>query len=86
MLKLADGFAKPAWFFGSLAAYGVCFALLTHAFKLIPLSVAYAIWGGVGGMLIVALDIFLFGQSLSALQLACIGLIIAGVVGLKLAA
>ena len=84
MLKLADGFARPGWFVAALVAYGLCFAVLTHVFKLIPLSVAYAVWGGVGAVLIVALDILLFGQVLGMLQIACIGLIILGVVGLKL--
>ena len=83
MLKLADGYAKPHWFAGALVAYGLCFAAFVPALQAIPLSVAYAIWGGVGAAVIVAIDVFLFGQALSPLKIAFIGLIIVGVVGLK---
>ena len=85
MLKLAEGFAKPAYFFGAIACYGLCFVLLTQIFRFIPLSIAYAIWAGVGVALVVTIDMALFGQALSALKLGCIALIVAGVVGLKLA-
>lgn len=84
MLKLADGFARPHWFVGALVVYGLCFAVLVQVFRYIPLSIAYAVWGGVGAALIVAIDVSVFGQTVSALKLACIGLIIVGVVGLKL--
>jgi multidrug transporter EmrE-like cation transporter len=85
MLKLADGFARPLWFVAALLAYGVCFAFLTIAFKHIPLSVAYLIWGAGGAVLIVLADIFLFGQAIGGLKLMFMAVIIVGVIGLKLA-
>jgi len=84
MLKLADGFQRPGWFVGALVVYCLCFAVLTHVFTRLPLPVAYAVWGGVGAVLIVFLDILLFSETLSVLQAGFVALIILGVVGLKL--
>ena len=84
MLKLANGFDRPAWFFGGVAAYLLCFTLFVQVLKLLPLSVAYAIWAGAGAALVVALDIIFFSEPVSVLKLCFIGLIIVGVVGLNL--
>ena len=84
MLKLAEGFQKPLWFFAAIASYCVCFALLATILKVLPLSVTYAVWAGAGAAAVTAIDVFIFGQPLSLFKIACIGLIIAGVVGLKL--
>ena len=85
MLKLADGFQKPAWFFAAITAYAVCFAFFAQAIRHVPLSIAYAVWAGMGAALIVAIDVYVFGQSLTALKVGFIAMIIVGVVGLKLA-
>lgn len=85
MLKLAEGFAKPVYFFGAIACYGLCFVLLTQIFRFIPLSIAYAIWAGAGAALIVIVDYFMFNQALGSMKLFFIALIIIGVVGVKLA-
>ena len=85
MLKTAATTERSLWFIGALAAYGVCFAIFMLTLKALPLSVAYAVWGGAGAALIVLIDVFFFGQSLSALQVGFICLIIIGVVGVKLA-
>ena len=58
--------------------------LLGIALKTLPLGTAYAIWTGIGTVGTAILGIYLFGESTAALRLACIGLIIAGIVGLKL--
>lgn len=84
MLKLANGFEKPAWFFGGVAAYLLCFTLFVQVLKLLPLSTAYAIWAGAGVALVVTLDIIFFAEPVSALKLCFIGMIIVGVVGLNL--
>jgi len=85
MLKLSDGLAKWPWFAGAIGAYAVSFALIALALRSIPLSVAYAVWGGAGAVLVVCIDVFLFGQSLGPVKLACIALIIMAVAALKMA-
>ena len=58
--------------------------LLGIALKTLPLGTAYAIWTGIGTVGTAILGIYLFGESTAALRLACIALIVAGIVGLKL--
>jgi quaternary ammonium compound-resistance protein SugE len=58
--------------------------LLGLSLKTLPLGTAYAIWTGVGTLGTAALGIALFGEEISMARLACIGLILAGLVGLKL--
>jgi len=61
----------------------VSLGLLGLALKSLPLGTAYAIWTGIGAIGTAMLGILLFGESTDALRLACIGLIVAGIVGLK---
>ena len=83
-LKYSEGFTRPWPTLGTLAGAGISLWLLTQALKDIPLGTAYAIWTGIGALGVATLGIFLFGDSASAPRLACIGLIVAGVIGLKL--
>ncbi len=62
----------------------VSLGLLGLALKTLPVGTAYAVWTGVGTVGTAILGIILFGESTAALRLACIGLIIAGILGLKL--
>ena len=62
----------------------VSIGLLGLALKTLPVGTAYAIWTGIGTVGTVALGIVLLGESASALRLACIGLIVIGILGLKL--
>lgn len=59
----------------------VCLAL---ALKTIPVGTGYAIWTGIGAVGTAILGIVLFGESAAAARLMCIGLIVAGIVGLKI--
>jgi quaternary ammonium compound-resistance protein SugE len=54
------------------------------AVKTLPIGTAYAIWTGIGAVGAVLLGIVLFGDSASPLRLACVGLVVLGMVGLKL--
>ncbi|UYB51998.1 multidrug efflux SMR transporter [Xanthomonas sp. AM6] len=83
-LKYSEGFTRPWPTLGTLAGAGISLWLLTQALKDIPLGTAYAIWTGIGALGTAALGIALFGDSASPARLACIGLIVAGVIGLKL--
>jgi quaternary ammonium compound-resistance protein SugE len=58
--------------------------LLGLALRTLPVGTAYAVWTGIGAVGVALLGIVLFGESASAARLACIGLILAGIVGLKL--
>lgn len=57
--------------------------LLGWSLKALPVGTAYAVWTGIGAVGTAALGIYLFGESADALRLACIGLIVAGILGLK---
>jgi quaternary ammonium compound-resistance protein SugE len=59
-------------------------ALLYVAMRDLPLGTAYAVWTGIGAVGTAALGIYLFGEPATAARLASIGLIVAGIVGLKL--
>ncbi|WP_198084855.1 multidrug efflux SMR transporter [Variovorax sp. E3] len=58
--------------------------LLARALRYLPLGPAYAIWTGIGSVGVVLMGVLRFGESLSAPRLACITLVIAGTVGLRL--
>jgi quaternary ammonium compound-resistance protein SugE len=83
-LKYTEGFTRlwPSVFTG--ASMVLSLVLLGLALKTLPLGTAYAIWTGIGTVGTAILGIYLFGESAAALRLVCIGLIVAGIVGLKL--
>jgi quaternary ammonium compound-resistance protein SugE len=83
-LKYAEGFTRPVPSILTAIAMIASIVLLGLAIKTLPLGTAYAIWTGVGTIGTAALGIVLFGESASLLRLACIGLIAAGIIGLKL--
>ena len=83
-LKYTGGFTRlwPSVWTG--VALVLSMILLAAAMRVLPLGTAYAIWTGIGAVGTAALGIFLFGESASPARLVCIGLIVAGLVGLKL--
>jgi quaternary ammonium compound-resistance protein SugE len=83
-LKYTDGFTRLWPTLLTLASMIVSLGLLGLALKTLPVGTAYAVWTGVGTVGTAILGIILFGESTAALRLACIGLIIAGILGLKL--
>lgn len=83
-LKYTDGFTRPwptAW---TVLAMIVSVVLLALAVRTLPIGTAYAVWTGIGAAGTVILGIVLFGEPATALRLACIALIVAGIVGLKI--
>ncbi len=84
-LKYTAGFTKLWPSLGTLAAMVISVYLLALALKSIPVGTGYAVWTGVGVVGTAILGIILFGEAASMARLACIGLIIGGIAGLKLA-
>lgn len=60
------------------------FAIFYQAIKTIDLSIAYAVWSGIGLVLVSCVGFVVFREQVSAIKIICIALIIIGVVGLKL--
>jgi len=83
-LKLSDGLHNLWPTIGIVVFYVLSFVPLAFAVKQIDVSVAYAVWAGLGIVLITAIGMFAFDEPLTWLRAACIGLIIVGVVGLNL--
>jgi quaternary ammonium compound-resistance protein SugE len=61
----------------------ISMGLLGVAARYLPLGTAYAVWTGIGAVGTVVLGIALFGESAAFTRLVCVGLIIAGIIGLK---
>ena len=83
-LKYTEGFSRLVPSALTLAAMAGSVILLGVALKTLPIGTAYAVWTGIGAVGTAALGIFLLGEPATALRLASIGLILAGIVGLKL--
>lgn len=84
-LKYTDGFARLWPTVGTAAALISSVALLGAALRTLPLGTAYAVWTGIGTTGTAILGIVLFSEPVTAIRLLCIALIVAGILGLKLA-
>lgn len=83
-MKMSNGFTRLFPIVGTFLAYGLCFAFLAIALKKIPVSVAYAIWGATGIIIVSAIGILVFKESVSALKILSLLFIILGVIGMNL--
>jgi len=84
-LKYTDGFTRLWPTVWTVVAMMISLWLLGLAMKSLPLGTAYAVWVGVGAVGTVLLGIVLLGEAANAARLISVGLIIAGIVGLKMA-
>jgi quaternary ammonium compound-resistance protein SugE len=84
-LKYTEGFTKLWPSVGTIAAMIVSLGLLGVAMKSLPVGTSYAVWVGVGAVGTALMGIVLLGEPATAGRLASLGLIVAGIVGLKLA-
>jgi quaternary ammonium compound-resistance protein SugE len=84
-LKYTEGFTRVLPTAFVVFALTASIILLAIAARTLPIGTAYAVWTGIGASGTAILGIWLFGESASPLRVLCIGLIIAGVLGLKLA-
>ena len=84
-LKYTEGFTRLWPSVGTVAAMAVSFYLLAVAMRSLPLGTAYAVWVGIGAVGTAILGIVLFNEPSNAGRLVSLGLILAGIIGLKLA-
>lgn len=84
-LKYTEGFTRLWPTVGTVLSMLISIGLLGIAMKSLPVGTAYAVWVGVGAVGTAVLGIFLLGESANPLRLLSLGLIVAGIVGLKLA-
>lgn len=80
MLKASDGFSVLFPSIGVVISYGISFYFFSLALKMLPLSLAYAIWAGLGTALTALVGVFVWGEILSLLKLSGLALIIGGVI------
>jgi quaternary ammonium compound-resistance protein SugE len=84
-LKFTDGFTRPLPTTLTVASMVISVILLGLAVKTLPIGTAYAVWTGIGTVGTVILGICLLGDQVTVMRIVCIGLIVAGIAGLKLA-
>lgn len=84
-LKYTEGFTRLWPTVWTIVAMAISLWLLGIALKSLPVGTAYSVWVGVGAVGTVVLGIALFEESADAARLISVGLIIAGIIGLKLA-
>jgi quaternary ammonium compound-resistance protein SugE len=85
-LKYTEGFTRLLPSLWTVASMILSIVLLGLAVKTLPVGTAYAVWTGIGTVGTAALGIYLFAEPATALRLISIGLILSGIVGLKLVA
>jgi len=83
-LKYTQGFSRPLPSAITIAAMAASVWFLALALRTIPVGTGYAVWTGIGAVGTAILGMVLFAESANAARLACIALIVAGIVGLKL--
>ena len=84
-LKYTEGFTRLWPSVATGVALVASMILLATAVRTLPLGTGYAVWTGIGTVGTAVLGIVLFREPATALRLVCIGLIVAGIIGLKLA-
>jgi len=83
-MKASDGFTRAFYTTITIAAAWLSFWLLGLSLKALPVGTAYAVWTGIGAVGAALLGIVLFNEPANVSRIACIALIVLGIVGLKL--
>jgi quaternary ammonium compound-resistance protein SugE len=83
-LKKSDGFARAGWTVVFSVALAGSMALLARAMRELPAGTAYAVWTGIGAAGTALLGMAVLGEPATGARAACLALIVAGIVGLKL--
>lgn len=85
-MKLSDGFRNKKYTVLTAVISGLSIFLLSQAMKGLPLGIAYAVWTGLGTLFTVTFGIFFFKESRDWKKLLFMGMVLAGVIGLRLSA
>lgn len=85
LMKLSNGLANIKYALLMLVFYVLSLVMLTLALKKIPIGVAYAIWSGIGIILLLTIGVIFFKETITASKLIFMSLILAGTIGLNLA-
>jgi small multidrug resistance pump len=83
-LRYSDGFTRPLPSSVVVIGYGISFWLLAQVLKELSIGLTYAVWSAAGTALVATIGVIAFGEPATALKLASLALIIAGVIGLNL--
>lgn len=83
-LKYSEGLTRLLPSMLMIASMALSLGFLGLALKALPVGTAYAVWTGIGTVGTAALGIYLFAEPATAARLTCIGLIVAGIAGLKI--
>ena len=84
-MKYAEGYTRPGWSVLSLVLLAAFVFLLGRALQVLEIGVAYTVWTGIGAVGTLTMGVLLFGEALSPMKIAGIGLVMIGIVALKLA-
>ena len=84
LLKQSDGFRVLGWSIATVASMACSFGAMSQALRVLPMGTVYAVWTGIGAAGGLAWGILMQGEPAGTLRIACVGLILAGVAGLRL--
>ncbi len=84
-MKYAEGYTRPGWSIASLVLLAAFVFLLGRALRVLEVGVAYSVWTGIGAAGTFLMGVVLFGETLSAMKIAGILLVLTGIAALKLA-
>ena len=84
-MKYAEGYTRLGWSIVSVVLLAAFVVLLGRALKVLEVGVAYSVWTGIGAAGTFVMGVVLFGESLSAMKMVGIALVLMGIVALKLA-
>ena len=82
-LKASQGMTRPVPTVLTIAGMLASFALLSIAVRQLPIGTAYAVWVGIGAVGTAALGIVIYAEPASAIRIACLAMIVVGIIGLK---
>ena len=84
-LPKTDGFRDPGWTVAVVGGYAASIWLLSVVVRTLPVSIAYALWAGIGTALVAVVGTVVLGESMTTLKAVSLGMIVVGVIGLNLA-
>ena len=84
LLKQSDGFTRLLFSVATILAIAASFWCMSQALRVLPMGTVYAVWTGIGAAGGLAWGILMQGEPAGTLRIACVGLILAGVAGLRL--